>query len=149
MSDDPPRPSVLISNRQPDGVDTDALAQLAEQTLTGEGALGVELSVSLVEPDEMARLHERYLGEPGPTDVLSFPQEERPPPDGEPTLLGDVVICPEVAASQNPDRAAELRLLLVHGILHLLGYEHETEDDRAEMWERQERYSGVRAEVRP
>lgn len=149
MSDDPPRPSVLISNRQPDRVDTDVLVALAEQTLAAEGCSRVELSISLVEADEMARLHERYLGEPGPTDVLSFPQEEGPLGNGEPTLLGDVVICPEVAAWQNPDQGSELRLLLVHGILHLLGYDHETEGDRAKMWERQERYSGVRTEVRP
>lgn len=149
MTDDPPRPSVLISNRQPERVDTDSLVRLAEQTLVAEGGVGVELSVSLVEPDEMARLHEQYLGEPGPTDVLSFPQHDRPTTDDVPKLLGDVVICPAVAASQNPDAAAEIRLLVVHGILHLLGYDHETEDKRAEMWERQERYSGVKAEVRP
>ena len=60
-------------------------------------------------------------------------------------LLGDVVICPAVAARNNPgDPSGELRLLLVHGILHLLGYDHEIDADRAEMWARQERYSGVR-----
>jgi probable rRNA maturation factor len=58
-------------------------------------------------------------------------------------LLGDVVVCPEVAAGQAEDYDSELRLLLVHGILHLLGYDHEEEEDRREMWERQERYSGV------
>jgi probable rRNA maturation factor len=56
-----------------------------------------------------------------------------------------VIICPEVARSQNQDLDAELRLLLVHGILHLLGYDHDREDERRAMWERQERYSGVRA----
>jgi len=59
-------------------------------------------------------------------------------------LLGDVVIAPAYARRRNPDLAAELRLLLVHGILHLLGYDHEGEEERAEMWARQERYSGVR-----
>jgi rRNA maturation RNase YbeY len=55
------------------------------------------------------------------------------------------VIAPATAARNNPgDPAAELRLLLVHGILHILGYDHETPDERALMWERQERYSGVR-----
>ena len=61
-------------------------------------------------------------------------------------LLGDVVIAPAEAARNNPaDPVAELRLLLVHGILHLLGYDHEEDGARTRMWERQERYSGVRA----
>jgi probable rRNA maturation factor len=61
-------------------------------------------------------------------------------------LLGDVVIAPAVAARNNPaDPAAEVRLLLVHGILHLLGFDHEEETERAEMWALQERYSGVRS----
>jgi probable rRNA maturation factor len=59
-------------------------------------------------------------------------------------LLGDVVICPAVASAQNRDLDAELRLLLVHGILHLLGYDHDEEDERRAMWDRQERYAGVR-----
>jgi probable rRNA maturation factor len=112
------------------------LQELARATLLAEGVTDTELSVSLVTPEEMASLHEQYMGEPGPTDVLSFSQNE----DG---LLGDVVVCPAVAAEQNPDAPVEIRLLLVHGILHLLGYEHEREEDRAEMWVRQERYSGV------
>jgi probable rRNA maturation factor len=58
-------------------------------------------------------------------------------------LLGDVVICPAVAERQRTDLAAELRLLLVHGILHLLGYDHDADEERGAMWERQERYSGV------
>ena len=86
----------------------------------------------------MAALHERYLGETGPTDVLSFPL-------GEDGLLGDVVVCPRVAAGNNPDRDAELRLLVVHGILHLLGYDHEEDGERAVMWARQAAYSGVSA----
>jgi probable rRNA maturation factor len=60
-------------------------------------------------------------------------------------MLGDVVIAPAVAGRNHPDDpSAELRLLLVHGILHLLGYDHERDEDRTEMWARQERYSGVR-----
>jgi probable rRNA maturation factor len=96
----------------------------------------VELSVSLVTREEMADLHGRYLDDPEPTDVLSFTMDEE-------GLLGDVVICPAVAAAQNPDLEAELRLLLVHGILHLLGYDHDEEEERRAMWARQERYSGV------
>jgi probable rRNA maturation factor len=143
MDADPPKPAIDLSDRQELTVDHQPLVTLAEQTLLGEGIAEVELSVSLVSTQEMAGLHERYMGEPGPTDVLSFPLDEQAP-DGGPRLLGDVVICPEVAASQNEDLEAELRLLLVHGILHLLGYDHQEEAARRAMWDRQEAYSGVR-----
>ena len=90
-------------------------------TLLGEGIADAELSISLVTEEEIAELHERYLHEAGPTDVLSFPLDEEAGEDGL-RQLGDVVIAPAVAARNNPDDpAAELRLLLVHGILHLLG----------------------------
>lgn len=137
MSEDADKPNVIISDRQEVPADHDALAELARSTLTEEGAGPVELSVSLVDAEEMAQLHGRYAGEAGPTDVLSFTMDE----DG---LLGDVVICPEVAKTQATDLDAELRLLLVHGILHLLGYDHEEEQERVAMWQRQEQYSGVR-----
>jgi probable rRNA maturation factor len=134
-------PQVLVSDRQ-SGPLAEAIVRslvaLAERTLTAEGQSGLELSLSFVEPDEMAALHERYLGEAGPTDVLAFPL-------GEDGLLGDVVVCPRVAAGNNPDRDAELRLLVVHGILHLLGYDHEEDGERAVMWARQAAYSGVSA----
>jgi probable rRNA maturation factor len=100
--------------------------------------------VSFVDEAEIEDLHVRYMDEPGPTDVLSFPLDDVDE-DGV-RLLGDVVIAPAVAARNNPeDPSAELRLLLVHGILHLLGYDHEADAEKAEMWARQERYSGVRA----
>ena len=100
--------------------------------------------MSFVDQDEIAGLHERFMDEPGPTDVLSFPLDDVD--ENGVRLLGDVVVAPTEAARNNPsDPAAELRLLLVHGILHLLGYDHEDADERTRMWERQERYSGVRA----
>ena len=144
MSDDDGRPTVLLSNRQPLPVDEDGLVALARATLDGEGVShDVELSVSFVGEDEMADLHVRYLDEEGPTDVLSFPLDEVD--DGGVRLLGDVVIAPAVAGRNNPgDPAAEIGLLLVHGILHVLGYDHENDAGRAEMWARQERYSGMR-----
>lgn len=132
-------PSVLLSNRQAQSLDQDGLAAVARQTLIAEGVTDGELSVSFVSSEEMADLHQRYMGEEGPTDVLSFPM-------GEDGLIGDVVVCPDQAAANNPgDPAAEIRLLVVHGILHLLGYDHEEDDERREMWERQARYSGVTA----
>jgi probable rRNA maturation factor len=148
MSDlDEPSPTtaaVLMSNRQSVTVDEVALARLARATLAGEGVLDAELSVSFVEEAEIEDLHVRYMDELGPTDVLSFPLDDVD--EGGTRLLGDVVIAPAVAARNNPlDPEAELRLLLVHGILHLLGYDHEVDAEKAEMWARQERYSGVRA----
>jgi probable rRNA maturation factor len=133
--------TVLLSNRQDVPVDEDALAGLAMTALRGEGVDVFELSVSLVDVDEMSDLHDNYLGEPGPTDVLSFALDDA---DGEGVrLLGDVVICPAYARQNNDDLDAELRLLVVHGVLHLLGHDHDDDADRAEMWARQERYSGV------
>jgi probable rRNA maturation factor len=130
-------PTVLVSDRQSQPVDADSLSRLAADVLTGEGRADAEPSLSFVGEDEMADLHVRYMDEPGPTDVLSFPLDE----DG---LVGDVVVCPAVAARANPDHPEqELRLLVAHGVLHLLGYDHEGDEERAAMWERQARYSGV------
>src|SRR5947207_3056733 len=141
MSDDPSPgghtsstvPAVLVSDRQTAPIDVDALAALASVTLIAEGLREVELSLSFIDDAEMEDLHVRYLDQPGPTDVLSFPL------DGEDErglrVLGDVVIAPSVAARNNPaDPAAELRLLVVHGILHLLGYDHEEDGEKATMW---------------
>jgi probable rRNA maturation factor len=103
-----------------------------------------ELSISFVEEAEIEELHVRYMQEPGPTDVLSFPLDAD---DGDGVrMLGDVVIAPAVAGRNNPDDpAGELRLLLVHGILHLLGYDHDDDAERVEMWARQERYARIAA----
>jgi probable rRNA maturation factor len=142
--DDGEQPRVLISNRQDEVVDEEAIRALARETLRGEDIQRAELSVSFVSQEEIAGLHERFMDESGPTDVLSFPLDDVDE-DGV-RLLGDVVVAPAEAARNNPsDPAAELRLLLVHGILHLLGYDHEEDGARTRMWERQERYSGVRA----
>src|SRR5919205_3298932 len=113
---------VVVSDRQTDPVDGPALAALARDVLAGEGVTGpAELSLSFVTPEEMEDLHVRYMGEEGPTDVLSFAM-------GEDGLLGDVIVCPAEAARSNPDLAAELRLLVVHGVLHILGHDHEQEE---------------------
>jgi probable rRNA maturation factor len=129
---------VLVSNRQAREVDANGLSELAVLVLRGEGVTGpAELSLSFVEPAEMADLHVRFMGEEGPTDVLAFGMDDR-------GLLGDVVVCPEEAARNNPDLGAELRLLVAHGVLHLLGHDHQEEGDRRAMWAKQEAYSGVR-----
>ncbi len=142
MTDDQP-PRILVSDRQGEPLDHHGLVDLARTTLEAEGEARTELSVSFVTVDEMAELHRTYLAEEGPTDVLSFPLDETGE-DGV-RVLGDVVIAPAVAAANRPDDPpSELRLLLVHGILHLLGHDHEDDADRAEMWAKQERYTGVR-----
>ena len=102
-----------------------------------------ELEISLVDEAEMTRLHEEWMDEAGPTDVLSFPMDELRPNelsenDEVPVVLGDVVICPDVARKQG-DTARhgmeqELRILLVHGILHLLGFDHLEPEEEAEMF---------------
>jgi probable rRNA maturation factor len=148
MSDGAPagHTSILVSNRQSRALDERGLASLAERTLAGEGLTHVELSVSFVEEDEIEDLHVRYMSEAGPTDVLSFPMDDAGRQADGVRVLGDVVIAPAVAARNNPaDPEAELRLLLVHGILHLLGYDHELDEQRAAMWARQAQYSGVTA----
>lgn len=101
-----------------------------------------ELSILMVDTDVMTDLHVQWMDEPGPTDVLSFPMDElRPGSEDEPTpagLLGDVVLCPEVAAAQalraghSPEE--EMLLLTTHGILHLLGYDHAEPEEEKEMF---------------
>ena len=143
MADDDQPPLVLVDDRQSDPVEVEDLRALARSCLIGEGAERSELSVSFVTEEEIADLHECYMHEEGPTDVLSFPLDEDAGVDGV-RVLGDVVIAPSVAARNRPeDPASEMRLLLVHGILHLLGHDHMDDEERAEMWDRQERYSGV------
>jgi probable rRNA maturation factor len=144
MADDDQPPLIALDDRQDADVDLEGLMTLARATLLGEAMADAELSISLVTEDEIAGLHERYLDEAGPTDVLSFPLDDEAGEDGL-RQLGDVVIAPAVAARNNPEEpAAELRLLLVHGVLHLLGHDHMDDRERAEVWARQERYSGVR-----
>jgi probable rRNA maturation factor len=145
MTDDD-HPAILVSDRQSSPLDLDGLVVLARATLRGEGLDAVELSVSFVDETEIEELHVRYLDETGPTDVLSFPLDTDDVDEEGVRMLGDVVIAPSIAAANNPgDPDAELRMLLVHGILHLLGYDHEEDAEKAEMWARQERYSGVSA----
>ncbi|MBV9314741.1 MAG: rRNA maturation RNase YbeY [Pseudonocardia sp.] len=111
-----------------------------------------ELSVLLVELDVMAELHERWMDEPGPTDVMSFPMDEldatrRPDSLDDPeSILGDIVLCPAFAREQarkaGHGLADELHLLTVHGVLHLLGYDHADEAEEREMFALQNQLLG-------
>jgi probable rRNA maturation factor len=125
------------------GVDPSALVAQAGFLLAHLGLHDdTELAISLVDPEEMAALHEQWLDLPGPTDVLSFPMDElRVPEPGaapQPGVLGDVVLCPAVAAEQGAAAGhgtrAELELLLTHGILHLLGHDHAEPAEHAVMF---------------
>ena len=101
-----------------------------------------EVSVVLVDVAAMEQLHVQWMDEPGPTDVLSFPMDElRPGTAEKPTpagLLGDIVLCPEVAEAQAAEAGhslmAELELLTTHGMLHLLGFDHAEPAERDEMF---------------
>ena len=101
-----------------------------------------ELSILLVDEPTMADYHLRFMDLPGPTDVLSFPMDElRPPSDDEDPplgLLGDIVLCPTVTAAQAADNGrtvdGEADYLLVHGLLHLLGYDHAEPEEKAVMF---------------
>lgn len=101
-----------------------------------------ELAIQFVNEDAMTSLHVQWMDEPGPTDVLSFPMDElRPGTDlelSEPGLLGDIVICPQVAMIQanaaGHETINEILLLTTHGILHLLGFDHAEPDEEKEMF---------------
>lgn len=106
-----------------------------------------DVSIVLVDVAAMEQLHVQWMDEPGPTDVLSFPMDElRPGSQERPTpagLLGDIVLCPEVAQAQAAEARhslmAELRLLTTHGLLHLLGFDHAEPGERDEMFTLQDR----------
>jgi len=133
----------------PDGLQAERWAGLAGAVLRDEGVRSGELGLRFVDPGAMAELNSSHLGSPGPTDVLAFPIDgaagavqvtEQVP------LLGDVVVCPAYAAAQAPDHAGaghdgslgdELALLVVHGVLHVLGYDHQCEADAATMQARE------------
>ncbi len=105
---------------------------------------GAELSMVLLDTAAMADLHMRWMDLPGPTDVMSFPMDELEPggrPDASepgPSMLGDIVLCPQFAADQAAAAGHglehELALLTVHGVLHLLGYDHAEPDEEKEMF---------------
>jgi probable rRNA maturation factor len=143
-------------------VDTLRWVRLAREVLHAEGVRGdAELSMLFVDEAAMADLNKRFAGKDGPTDVLAFPIDEEPTEGGRspdsggtgpgylpaepsdlPVLVGDVVICPAVAARNAPDHAGsfddEVALLVVHGILHLMGMDH-VDDNEANEMERRER----------
>lgn len=150
--------SIEIANESGTSIDEQMLVALARHVLEDLRVHPLaELSLLLVDVPAMTELHLRWMGEDGPTDVLAFPMDElRVPQPGGPrgehggsepesteVLLGDVVICPQVAAGQaaeaGHDLADEISLLCTHGILHLLGYDHADPHEHAVMFQLQDR----------
>lgn len=126
-------PVILADEQDAVEADAGALVALAEHALLVlEAPTGAELSVTLVDEARIAELKGRYLGRPEPTDVLSFPVDEPGRASPGPVVLGEVAICPAFARRQSAGLGRgmdeELALLLVHGILHLLGRDHDEPD---------------------
>lgn len=163
-------PAVFGADEQHDvAVDVTRWMRLARLVLADERAqerygAGVELSLLFVDEETMAELNERFLGTAGPTDVLAFPIDDDVAPRGRrpdqggrgpgapadpgdpPPLLGDVVVCPAVARRQAAARSVpldeELALLVVHGVLHLLDYDHAEADETVVMRRREQELLG-------
>ena len=141
--------SLSLHDEQDLAVDTERLRDVALRAAAGEGATG-EISITLVDAVRIAELNARYLDVDGPTDVLSFAVDglvTSPPGEGEPpVLIGDIVLCPEVAIAQAPTGpdgvVSELDLLITHGVLHLLGYDHDSEEAAAAMRSREKAVCG-------
>lgn len=139
---------IELNNESGVAVDTERLVALATFALD---ELRIhpqaELSIVLVDTETMSAYHEKFMGEPGPTDVLSFPMDElrTPEPDEEPPLglLGDIVLCPEVTAAQAADSNRtpedEADYLLIHGLLHLLGHDHAEPAEKKVMFDLNDR----------
>jgi probable rRNA maturation factor len=141
--------SVFLADEQGEPVDLLQLRHLAELVLTEEGYPDeTEVTVLLVSDEEMSSYNERFLDRTGPTDVLAFPVEELRPglvpdhdPAGPPLVIGDVIVAPAYVSRQAAETDVgfddEMALMIAHGILHLLGYDH-IDDGDAELMERRE-----------
>lgn len=134
---------IEINNESAIDVDETVLQRLTDFNLAQlHVSADAEVAIVLVDEGAMESLHVQWMDEPGPTDVLSFPMDElRPGTEDRPTpagLLGDIVLCPQVAESQAQDAGHtlmdELILLTTHGLLHLLGYDHAEPEEEREMF---------------
>ena len=138
--------SAEINNETTVEIDGAEFADLAQHILTAmHVSPQAEVNILFIEPEPMEELHLRWLDLPGPTDVMSFPMDElRPGREGQEIpagTLGDIVICPQVAAKQalqaGHSTVDEMLLLATHGILHLLGYDHVEPAEKKEMFDLQ------------
>ena len=134
---------IEINNESAITIDETVLLRLTERNLAQLNvSADADVAIVLVDEGAMEALHVQWMDEPGPTDVLSFPMDElrpgtmdRPTPPG---LLGDIVLCPQVAETQAATAKHtlmdELILLTTHGLLHLLGFDHAEPEDEKEMF---------------
>ncbi|GAB3271070.1 rRNA maturation RNase YbeY [Microbacterium lacusdiani] len=132
-----------INNESAVEIDESVLLRLTQENLAAlHVSPDADVAIVLVDEGAMEQLHLQWMDEPGPTDVLSFPMDElRPGTEDQPTppgLLGDIVLCPQVAEAQaetaGHSTMDELILLTTHGLLHLLGYDHAEPDEEREMF---------------
>ncbi|MFQ5967509.1 MAG: rRNA maturation RNase YbeY [Acidimicrobiia bacterium] len=142
--------NVYLADEQDEPLGTSALRRLAEQVLEVERLpAGTEVSILFVTPSQITEYNERFMQREGPTDVLAFPLEAMEPgsvpepvTNGPPLNLGDVVIAPAYVRSRAEEAGVrfedEMAALVVHGLLHLLGYDH-AEDTDADLMEQRER----------
>jgi probable rRNA maturation factor len=135
--------SIEVNNESTYDIDEAALQRLASYCLDAMRVhADAEIALVLVDEAAMEQLHVQWMGEPGPTDVLSFPMDELRPGNDEAItpagVLGDVVLCPQVAEVQaegaGHSTMDELLLLTTHGILHLLGFDHAEPEEEKEMF---------------
>jgi probable rRNA maturation factor len=135
--------TIEITNESGVAVDEPVLLRLTAQNLAElHVSSDADVAILLVDEGAMEALHVQWMDEPGPTDVLSFPMDElRPGTEDRPTpagLLGDIVLCPQVAETQaaaaGHDTIDELVLLTTHGLLHLLGFDHAEPEEEREMF---------------
>jgi probable rRNA maturation factor len=135
--------SIEVLNESGDTIDVTALSRLARFTMDQMRVHPMaELCIKLVDEATIAELNEKWMDKEGPTDVLAFPMDELRPglvnEEPEEGVLGDLVLCASVAARQAVEAkhstADELQLLTVHGILHLLGYDHAEPEEHQEMF---------------
>jgi len=141
--------SIFFADEQSVPVPLESLQRLAEVVMSAEGlAADTELSVILVDVDEISQYNQRFMGRSGPTDVLAFPVEEleagKPPvgfANGPPVTLGDIFVCPQIVAEQAVEAGTnmeqEMALILTHGLLHLLGYDHDSDPEAERMADRE------------
>jgi probable rRNA maturation factor len=144
--------NVAVSGEDRSDIEPGALRDFVESILVGEGvAQGASLAVTFVAEEDIADLNERFMGKSGPTDVLSFPIEdaspEHPPtgdPEGPPLALGDIFICTDVVATHAEEYGVsfdqELHLMIVHGVLHILGWDHQSDADASAMESRESKH---------
>ncbi|MEX1124974.1 MAG: rRNA maturation RNase YbeY [Acidimicrobiia bacterium] len=141
--------SVFLADEQAEELDLSGIRSLAELVISQEGyPKDTEVTLLFVDEDEMSSYNERFLNRNGPTDVLAFPVEELlpgvapdPDPSGPPLMIGDVIIAPAYVKRQAGELEVEfddeMALMVTHGILHLMGYDHQADGDASAMESRE------------